>query len=87
MLDSWIVRLTPRFDLPALVVALGRMPENDIGAMILVIWEGMEVEFDAAQRADATEAMPHITTLCPQHRFVHVVWVVWHKLHLGTSKQ
>lgn len=63
------------------------MSENDIGALVLVIQEGMEVEVHAAQRADATEAMPHITTLCPQHRFVRVVWVVRHKLHLGTSKQ
>jgi hypothetical protein len=89
VLHRWIVRLTPTINLPALVVArpIGPTTENDIGAMVLVIQKGVEVEVDAVQRADAPEAMPHIATLCPQHRFVHIVWVVRQKLHLGTSEQ
>ena len=59
--------------LQALVVALGPMPQSDIGAIFLVIQEGVEVEVDAVQRADAPEAMPHITALRPQHQLVHVV--------------
>jgi len=73
--------------LPALVVALGPMPESDNGAIVLVIKEGVEVEVDAVQRADAPEAMPHITALRPQHRLVRVVRIVLHELHLWNIKK
>jgi hypothetical protein len=63
------------------------MSESDNGAIVLVIKEGVEVEVDAVQRADAPEAMPHITALRPQHRLVRVVRIVLHELHLWNIKK
>jgi hypothetical protein len=81
--------LTPGEDLPALVVALGPLPEHDLGAVMdaavgLVAVEGVQVEVDVVDHAHAAEAFAHVAALRPQHGLIkQAVGVVRHKLHLS----
>ena len=81
--------LTPGQDLPALVVALGPLPEDDGGAVVdaavvLVAVEGVEVEVDVVHHAHAAEAVPDVAALSPQHRLVQEIRVVGHQTNLQT---
>ena len=78
--------LTPWEDLPALVVALAPLPEHDLGAVVdaavcLVAMEGVEVEVDVVDHADAAEPVADVAALGPEHRLVLVLRVVGHQLH------
>ena len=84
-----LLELTPGQDLPALVVALGPLPEDDGGAVVdaavvLVAVEGVEVEVDVVHHAHAAEAVADVAALSPQHRLVHVLRVVGHQANLPT---
>jgi hypothetical protein len=73
-------------DLPALVVALAPLPEHDVGAVTdaavpLVAVEGVEVEVDVVDHADAAETVADVAALRPQHRLVQKVRVVGHQAH------
>jgi len=64
---------SPRDDLPALVVALAPLPEDNSGAvtdttMGLVPMKCIKVEVDIVHHANAPEVIPHIPALSPQHR-------------------
>ena len=83
--------VAPGEDLPALVVALGPLPQHHGGAVVhaavvLVAVEGVEVEPDVVHHADAAEALANVAALRPQHRLVLVLRVERHQLHLKTKK-
>jgi hypothetical protein len=77
---------SPGQDLPALVVALGPLPEHHGGAVVdaavvLVAVEGVHVEVDVVHHAHAAEAVADVAALRPQHRLVNVLGVVGHKAY------
>jgi hypothetical protein len=63
---------TPWDYLPALVVALTPLPEDDSGAIMdptmgLVPVKCIKVEVDIVHHANAPEIIPYIPALSPQH--------------------
>ena len=73
--------LTPGNDLPALVVALSPLPQNEGGsiahtAMVLVAMECIKVQVDVVHHPDAAVAFSDVPALGPEDRFSQGVWIV-----------
>lgn len=89
---SRIEELTPGNDLPALVVALSPLPQNEGGsiahtAMVLVTMECIKVQVDVVHHPDAAVACPNVPALGPKDRLVQGVWIVPGQKNLVGSKK